>query len=203
MKGDLLNGLPEIGSLTRAQEVESIGSPEILVLHSMREAFYYAKRCCRGGLLDDEIYSACYDALCKAAKNFKPDKIRFFAYAKPYVRGALSTAWRGKDIVKGTKNAMELTECPVDSEDILEKYEGAEGLTSILSVPKKMKYTAPTCDPEIESIQLREEWRLVEPLIKTTLTDKEQKHHFFSCIPGNGELLQTLNMDTVEKNIRA
>jgi RNA polymerase sigma factor (sigma-70 family) len=171
---NLLDGLPEIGSLTREQEVES--APETLALHNMREAFLYAHKCCRGALDEDEIYSACYDALCKAAKNFKPGRIRFFGYAKPYIRGALSQVWKTKDTMPNNKNVRARQVEPLclaqegESEDVIEE---ADGITGVFR-KEKYKQIFPTTEPELDAIQARDEWRLVEPLISSVLTDKEQ-----------------------------
>lgn len=75
---------------------------EILVLHSMREAFFYARKCCRGGLPDDEIYSLAYSALMRATVPFRSGKRRFFAYAKAAIRGEIFRVWRSKRLVKNT-----------------------------------------------------------------------------------------------------
>lgn len=176
---NLLDGLPEIGSLTCAAESELAGNPDeipTLALHNMREAFLYAHKCCRGRLTDDEIYSACYDALCKAAKNFKSGRIRFFGYSKPYVRGALSQVWKTKDTVPNKKNVRarqgeptRLTE-EVESEDIAEE---ADGITGVFR-KERFVDVFPTVQPELDAIQVREEWEILEPLIKEVLTDKEQ-----------------------------
>lgn len=176
---NILDGLPEIGSLTREAEAALAGNPEAeptLALHNMREAFLYARKCCRGMLTEDEIYSACYDALCKAAKNFKAGQIRFLGYSKPYLRGALSQVWKTKDTVPNKKNVRarqgeptRLTE-EIESEDIAEE---ADGITGIFR-KERFVDVFPIVQPELEVIQSREEWRLIEPLIQSTLTDKEQ-----------------------------
>lgn len=176
---NLLDGLPEIGELSHEAEAELAGKPDsepTLALHNMREAFLYAHKCCRGRLTDDEIYSACYDALCKAAKNFKAGRIRFFGYAKPYVRGALSQVWKTKDTMPNNKNIRARQGEPPclaqegESEDTIEE---ADGFTGIF-LKRRYKQIFPTTGPEFDAIQAREEWGLIEPLIKSVLTDKEQ-----------------------------
>lgn len=173
---DILDGLPEIGS----EPVDS--SPETLVLHNMREAFYYAQQCCRGKLPDDEIYSAIYEALCHAARNFKPGGIRFFGYSKPYIRGGLNKVWRAKDVVRnkrgdcGSKRGREEYHDEItlstESEGKEEIHEKSDGLTGI-RLREKIESNVPTCDPDIEAVQLREEYSLLQPMLKS-LTDKEQ-----------------------------
>lgn len=176
---NILDGLPEINSLSREQENEFAGKPEhesTLALHNMREAFLYARKCCRGMLTDDEIYDSCWDALCKAAKNFKSGRIRFFGYSKPYIRGALSQVWKTKDTVPNKKNVRarqgeptRLTE-EVESEDIAEE---ADGITGIFR-KERFVDVFPTVQPELDVIQWHDEWEILEPLIKSVLTDKEQ-----------------------------
>lgn len=71
-----------------------------LALHSMHEAIPYARKVCRGALPDDEIFSLCWSSLLKAARQFRSDSARFFAYAKVSVRRGICDAWRAKDVVK-------------------------------------------------------------------------------------------------------
>lgn len=203
---DILSGLPEINSLTPEQEVELISEPATLALHGMREAFYYAKKCCRGMLTDDDIYSACYDALCKAAVNFKPGKIRFFGYAKPYIRGALSSVWKTKDVVKHGKNGMFIVP---DVDPSLEFAEEADGITGVLFKEQRKNIPLPpSIEPEMSAIQSRDEWALVEPLMKSILTDKEQaiiKLYYVSGLSFEriGKLLGSSRADCQATNSRA
>jgi len=73
---------------------------EALVLGHMRDAFFYARRCCRAQFPDDDIYSFCYRALSRSVLNFQPDRQRYFAYSKPYIRGQIFREWRKLDTVK-------------------------------------------------------------------------------------------------------
>lgn len=208
---DLLNGLPEIDSLARDQELTV--EPETLALHNMREGFFYAKKCCRAMLSDDDIYSAVYEALCKAANNFKPGKIRFFAYSKPYVRGALSTVWREKNVVKRANNAVEI---PMDEPAVwaeetqgLELPESEGGITEIIAVQKgKTKRPIPANEFEFEALQIREEYKLLKPLLRSVLTDKEQtvialKYKSGLTFQKIGELLDTSRPDIQVTHARA
>lgn len=173
---DILAGLPAIGS----EPMDS--SPETLALHNMREAFNYAQHCCRGKLSADEIYSAIYEALCHAARNFKPGGIRFFGYAKPYIRGGLNKVWRAKDVVRnkkgdcGSKRGREEYHNEIalstEAEGKEEIHENSDGLTGI-RLREKMESNVPICDPDIEAVQLREEYSLLQPML-LRLTDKEQ-----------------------------
>lgn len=205
---DILKGLPEIGTMSRHEENCIAGEPDsdtVLALHNMREAFIYAKKCCRGMLSDDDIFSCCYEALMKAAKNFKSNQIRFFAYAKPYVRGGVSSVWKSKDIVKRGKNAgLQLEEYDYHSEDA----EDADGLTGTLINEKPRANLPPISDPEIESIQIREEYKLLEPLLQSVLTDKEQtvialKYKSGLTFQKIGELLDTSRPDIQVTHARA
>lgn len=169
---DLLAGLPEIGAELPDSEQAT------LVLHSMREAFFYARKCCRGKLPDDEIYSACYEALCEAARNWQPGgNTRFFGYAKLYIRGrsGLAKLWKSKDVVRN-KGGKYHDEVPFPPEVGEVESEGASGLTGMLLVSRlrrNLQEDAPICEPDIESVQLREEYALLQPMLKQ-LTDKEQ-----------------------------
>lgn len=175
---DVLAGLPAIGS----EPTDS--SPETLALYNMREAFYYAQHCCHGKLTDDEIYSSVYGALCHAARNFKPGGgLRFFGYAKPYIRGGLSKVWRSKDVVRNKKGdfsysceSIQFDEPAQLAEELggSEPPEGEGGITETIVLQKRaLKIPPPKTEFEIESVQLREEYSLLQPML-LSLTDKEQ-----------------------------
>ncbi len=66
----------------------------MLVRYSMREAFLYAGRCGKGQLTAEQLTSLSYLGLCKAAKNFRPGQLRFFSYAKIYVRSEVFRHFR-------------------------------------------------------------------------------------------------------------
>lgn len=131
----------------------------------MREAWAYARHVCRGKLPDDEIYSLCYTALKKAAKNFEAGRIRFFAYSKPYVRGEISRAWRFQDPVKHASlheteviQVASYTPAPYDNEDRKEGTARKEGFV----------------ESDFQKIVTRERWALVKPVIDEVLSDHEK-----------------------------
>jgi RNA polymerase sigma factor (sigma-70 family) len=122
-----------------------------LVLASLRDAFFYARKCARARLPDEEIVSLCYAALVRAAARVNPGKGRFFAYAKPYIRGAVCRAWRSLDVVRNGGNAESLDTNP-DADDGDEYDNNKERVDPV--------------DPEFGLIDLTEKWAIVEPLLK-------------------------------------
>lgn len=138
---------------------------EMLVLHSMREAFFYARHCCRSSMPADEIYSLCYIALCKAADNFKTKQLRFFAYSKVFIRGEISREWKKKSIVKNIPGEqMEpLAAAHPPSED------------DSLRVPKiVITDETQAAQPEFSSIHAKELWAVLAPLLEERLTPDEK-----------------------------
>lgn len=197
---DILDGLPAVGS----EPTDS--SMETLALHNMREAFIYARRCCWGNLSDDEIFSACYEALCHAARNFKAGGIRFFGYAKPYIRGGLSKVWRGKDVVRNKRGEYheETMLPPVNITD--EADEDSDGLTGMRLRSKVIDKT-PSQEPDLESVQLREEYEILRPML-AKLTDKEQsvialRYKSSMTFQKIGQLLDTSRADIQVTHARA
>jgi RNA polymerase sigma factor (sigma-70 family) len=96
-------------SLTRAQEdalalrIQADGRPNDvnkLVMSVIRESVIYGRRVSRDKISDEELISICYDALVKNARRFQPGRVRFFAFAKAGVRGAISRSWKVKDVVR-------------------------------------------------------------------------------------------------------
>jgi RNA polymerase sigma factor (sigma-70 family) len=124
---------------------------EALVLGHLRDAFFYARKCAYSRIDDDELVSLCYSALTRAAERVKPNLARFFAYAKPYIRGAICRTWKSKDTVRGAWGAESLD---VDLENEDSKNE-------------------PSQEAEFALIDLREKWELVKPLM-SKLSKREQ-----------------------------
>ncbi len=135
-------------------EEEKTATPESLIMHSMREAFLYAFKCCRGNLEEGEVLSACYLALDDASKNFKPHhsaRLRFFAYAKPYVRGKIIAEFRAKDVVRRAR----------DHESIQTRED-----TGVYSQNEEFFH-------EPDATHAHEEWESLKPLIDEVLSEKE------------------------------
>lgn len=155
----LLRGLPtetlspEIEvSLARAGDEDSRNE---LALHNMREAFFYALACART-LPPDEIYSLCYKALSAAARNFEPGRTsRFFAFAKPYIRGEIYRTFKRYKVV--TK--AETTEIPVESDEPDDQFEAFQKATTV--------------EPDFQTIMAHDEWASLKPLL-AALKEKER-----------------------------
>lgn len=153
----LLRGLPtetlppetEV-SLARAGDEDSRNA---LALHNMREAFFYALACAHS-LPPDEVYSLCYKALSAAARNFEPGRTsRFFAFAKPYIRGEIYRTFKRYKVV--TK--AETTEIPVEEED--DQFEAFQKATMV--------------EPDFQTIMAHDEWAGLKPLL-AALKEKER-----------------------------
>ena len=122
---------------------------EELVMHSLCEAIPYLHTVSRGQVEQDELLSISYAALVKAVKNYKPGGLRFFAYAKVYLRGELSRYWRDQDPVKNAS-----------------LHEDKE--TESRPEPPALQ------DAPYSEIDLREQWALLKPLLRSRLTDRER-----------------------------
>lgn len=121
-----------------------------LVLHTMREAFWYARKCCRAGLGDDVIYSVCYAALRASVRCYKPSKGRFFPFCKVNVRGQISREWKRQNVVKHSDQHESLD---VDPQPL----EGA------------------VIEPEFGLMEIHERLELVNPILRSKLTRHEQQ----------------------------
>jgi len=122
-----------------------------LAMHGLCEAIPYLCTVCGGRVPQDELLSLSYEGLLHAARNFKHGRLRFFCYAKVYLRSALSKWWRQQDVVKNSsrfedKNASDLTD-------------GA--------------WSKEQQEPAYEEINIRERWELVKPML-ARLTVRER-----------------------------
>lgn len=136
---------------------------EQLVLHNLREGFIYLKGCCSRSLSDGEVLSAAYTGLEAAARIFEPDRIRFFAYAKPWCRGAASKARKAHDIVP--KAWAEVL--PIE-----EREESEEGVDA--DNPQLPPPPTPSEEPKLEQVFIRDEWSRIEPTVRAALNDREK-----------------------------
>lgn len=78
-----------------------------LALHNLQEAVIYVRHCSRGNIGQEEIISLCWVALRQAAKNYclrKSGGIRFFAFAKQYLRGQISAERKQKLVVRNSEH---------------------------------------------------------------------------------------------------
>lgn len=174
--------------LTRAQENDlaregTEDARNTLVMHAMHEALAYAYKCCRGALAQDDLFSLCYDGLQSAAKNFKPNRIRFFSYAKIYVRRGISQTWRSKDIVRNSslhETGFEAASRPSDSRSRGGDREGEEYENNTDPQFHEDAHLdenfveAGFVEPEFKRIHLGERMKLVQPIIDRKLNDKER-----------------------------
>lgn len=153
----ILEGIPT-EKLTVEQERDS--TPEDLVLFTLREAYCYSRGCWQSrGLSEGETLSACYEGLQSAATNFQPSRGRFFSYAKAYVRGALSRAIRGNDVVK--KSTVE--QLPTETDDDEETVE--------CPMPKPA-YIPPHTLPDHDGFVAKDEWDRLVPTLRRILSER-------------------------------
>lgn len=163
---NILQGIPDT-KLTAEQEQllatrKDEDSLNELVMHSLREGFFYARRCFHG-VDDDKLLSECYKGLMAAARNFRPGRISFFGFAKPSIRGALSKYLRTKDVVK--RGPRETEELP-DPEEVVED----EDTSTVPRQPVEREATMPA----FEQIHIAELWSEVAPLMQNVLTPEER-----------------------------
>lgn len=167
---DILRGLPQEKMTPEAEKIAwDAKDTDALVLGHMREAFLYARRCCREQLDPDDIYSLCYKALAHAVKNFKPEpgRPRFFGYAKVYVRGEICREWKRKDVVKNSSSHAETLQAEAGDDDTFDH-------ESIHFKPAFKAGFTDQQDPDWSGILTRDLLDKLEPLIKSKLTNQEQ-----------------------------
>lgn len=180
-----MNKIPD-KPLTRDEEnrLAKLGTEDArntLVMHAMHEALAYAYRCCRGNLPQDDLFSLCYDSLQAAAKNFKPNIIRFFSYAKIYVRRGIAQMWRSKDVVKNAslhETGFEASSKPRDHRsaggDREEFFEDRDPQFHEDAHFDETFEEAGSVEPEFEKIHLAERMKLIQPIIDRKLNEKER-----------------------------
>lgn len=184
---NILEGIPT-EKLTREAEDNlardgSASALEQLVLHNLREGYVYLKGCCSRELSDGEVLSAAYTGLVAAAKIFEPDRIRYFSYAKPFVRGAASKARKANDIVPYWGEVRTLPGEEGDPHEYAEEghwcaysglYPGRIDADPDIPRPTSKNSPPPSQEPAFNQIFIREEWARIEPTVQAVLNDREK-----------------------------
>jgi RNA polymerase sigma factor (sigma-70 family) len=176
--------------LSREDEARLLKTnPERVALHTMREALLYTQRVCRNRIPEDERASLCYRKLMMCAKRFLPGGIRFFAFSKAGLRGAILDYWTAK---KSIRNAKEIV-----SADWLGGWDGPVKVRGMV-VPKaalnhrinllpteedsgkddtssrRELVTGEISQPDIEGICIRDQWAEIEKLVAPKLNDRQR-----------------------------
>jgi RNA polymerase sigma factor (sigma-70 family) len=143
-----------------------------LVMRNMREAMLYTRRVSQN-IEQGQLMSLCYEALLRNAKRFDPTRQRFFAFAKPGLRGALYRHYHKETgptlIGKSTELPSRNGKSPAHY-----SYDGVTGAGE-----RAMAEYEPVCEnqivePDMESIFTRDQWELVRPVVKQKCSEQEQ-----------------------------
>lgn len=142
----------------------------MLVHYSMREAFLYAGKCSKGRITSEMLTSLSYLGLCKAAKNFKPGQLRFFSYAKIYVRSEVFRQFRESSVIRNVPcdHIIEIKnhgyKIDPNPDDDIQSIKHPKGAPSVDHQCEHFSF---------DSIHSSEVWAALLPRIKDILTAKE------------------------------
>lgn len=78
---------------------------QALVMSNMAGATDYMRRICRGAKTREELISLSYQALARAAENFRAQGKSFLHYAKSYLRGEVARDWERRQVVRNAPNS--------------------------------------------------------------------------------------------------
>ncbi len=146
------NQLAKIIQKSKGKNEEALNE---LTMHNLKECFLYAKAVSKGKILDDEIFSICYQALFSSAKTFRPNVIRFFSYSKAAVRGALTRHWNSLNTIRSPSGAPAMQKIDQEDSDMLDSQMGST-------------------EPDSQSIFTSERWAIIEPIIQSKLNQQEK-----------------------------
>lgn len=79
-----------------------------LVMANMREALRYTQRVSYELIDARTRISLCYQEMCMSARRFIPGKLRFFAFAKPGLRGRMKNYWTSLNVVRNAKQILNI-----------------------------------------------------------------------------------------------
>lgn len=116
------------------------GNLEELISRTMRVAVNFGHQIARGRLSESELISVVYIALTAAARNYHPEKQRFFPFAKAHIRFAIFKEFRARKSV-----------IPEDATpEMIIDFDGKP-------IPKEIEHV----DPDVDGIDCRDRWALL------------------------------------------
>jgi len=177
---DIFSVEQEFATAARIQRTKNDDDINDLVLHSMKEGFLYAKKCCRARIPDDELFSLCYTALRRNAKRFRPGGIRFLAFAKAGLRGVLSRYWKTLDVVKNSSIHEDGEITPMlPRHTTIDEEEFENPITYRMEelnpdLPAHKALFGESVEPDFRGIDLRERLGIVNEIIERKLSPQER-----------------------------
>lgn len=190
---NLLEQLPPSTTLTAGQEKALLanGLHQDLVMTAIREALLYTRKCSYGKIPDDALLSLCYETMLMSAKIFKPGRLRFFAYCKARLRGAVKRYWRSLETVRNAETVSLDVESPykpgfrrgsskrLGPIEVRTKPFVLERPTPIYededeSPPTMSDIMGGVVEPEFEKMQLNDSWELISTAMRRYCTDQEK-----------------------------
>lgn len=149
-----------------------------LTMRNMREAFLYVKKCCKAKIADSEIVSLCYTTLYRNTKRFKPGGLRFFAFTKVALRGAISDYWTATQVVRNARQCSEseMYRSMGAKPDQMEGHDDEIYCAGLHAEQPTFEggLVIQTVEPEFNLIHLRERYGMVKTIMERKLTDQER-----------------------------
>ena len=121
-----------LAGLIKSGNVDALNT---LVLANMREALLYTQRVCNNSIDEKTRVSLCYQEMMMSARRFKPERARYFAFAKAGLRGRMKDYWTS---LMPVRNAKEVVSC-----ESLEYWTGS-------STPRR---TLPGTSPRLRGVE--------------------------------------------------
>lgn len=133
--------------LTPEDEAALVAAGNIaeLVERTLKPALEWSPRAAQGRLDQSVLLSLTYDALVRAARTFKPERGRFLAFCKPFIRFAVIRHWNSEAASQALPASVETTE----------DFDGS-------TIRKETAYS----EPDTRGIELRDMWSVLEPALK-------------------------------------
>lgn len=164
---NLIDQLPDNEPLSLEGEasLQKRGRLNELVMANIREAVIYAKTC-NGKIHDDELISICYETLMKTARTFHPKhRVRFFAYSKARLRGALLRHFSTSALVRNA-------ECvSLDCNTVLNPNLPRAEEDSDVSADRMVEHSE---EPQFELIDFRERFAEISAVVARHCNDRER-----------------------------
>lgn len=155
-----------------------------LVMANLQHAVAYTTNFCKRRLSEQELISLCYETMMKNARRFKSGGLRFFAFTKIGLRGAVYRHWTSESVVR---NATEISSLSLMEEYTIEHdnflFESGDDNAEHHPPPWEATFNQ-IVQPDFDAINTRERLEAIKPVMDKVLTTHEKMIIDLSYIQG-------------------
>jgi RNA polymerase sigma factor (sigma-70 family) len=142
-----------------------------LVLANMREALLYTDRACWGKIDVSHRISLCYQEMRMSARRFVPGRNRYFAFAKPGLRGRMKSYWNSLHAVRNSTE--EVSTNLLDEAGQSKRYQSNQCPEDDHENSFRERVTGEVEMPDLSPMLARDHWESIRRALADRLSEQQ------------------------------